>query len=58
MKALSLRISPACKPTIGRLAPGLAALTAMAGIGYAFWCLLSVLQSWAAATPWASQIIQ
>jgi hypothetical protein len=58
MKTIAMRISPGCGPVGRKLALVLAALAAMAGLGYAFWCLLYVVQSWAASTTWAAQIIQ
>ena len=53
-----MRISPGGGPVGRQLALVLATLAAMAGLGYAFCCLLYAVQSWAASTTWAAQIIQ
>jgi hypothetical protein len=55
---MAMRISPGCGPASRKLALALTTLAAMAGLGYAFWCLLYVVQSWAASTTWAAQVIQ
>ena len=41
-----------------RLALTLTAIAVMAGLGYAFWCLVLAVQGWVASSTWASQIIQ
>ena len=58
MKTIAMRISPGCGPVGRKLALVLVTLAAMAGMGYAFWRLLEVVQSWAASTAWAVQITQ
>lgn len=58
MKTISMKISPGREPMGHRLVMVLAALAALAGSGYAFWRLLDVVQSWAASSPWAAQMIQ
>ncbi len=58
MKTISMRITIGREPVGQKLVLVLATFAAMAGIGYAFWCLLNVLQSWAASSALAAQIIQ
>jgi hypothetical protein len=58
MKTIAMRISPGCGTVGGELAPGLITLMAIAGMGYVFWGLLVVVQTWAASAPWAAQFIQ
>jgi len=58
MKTIAMRISHGCGPVGRKLTLVLATLAVMAGLGYACLCLLYVVQSWAASTTWAAQIIQ
>jgi len=58
MKAISMQVSTGCQPSEPKLVLVLATLTVMAGLGYAFWCLVFAVQCWAASGPWAVQIIQ
>lgn len=53
-----MTISDGWEPLRPKAALISATLTAMAGLGYIFWRLLEVVQSWAAATPFAAQILQ
>jgi len=58
MKAISMQVSTGCQPSGPKLVLGLATLTVMAGLGYAFWYLVLAVQCWVASSPWAAQIIQ
>ena len=58
MRTILMRVTIGCQPSSPNLVLGLAALTLMAGLGYAFWCLALAVQCWAASSPWAAQIIQ
>jgi hypothetical protein len=58
MRTISIVISGGGEPQGRKMALVLATVALIAGIGYVFWRLLDVVQNWAAATPWAAQIIQ
>jgi hypothetical protein len=58
MKAISMQVSIGRQPSGSKLVLGLAALAVVAGLGYAFWCLVFAVQCWVASSPWAVQIIQ
>jgi hypothetical protein len=58
MKTISMRVSIGREPSGRTLAPVLAVLTVMAGLGYAFWYLALSVQDWVASSSWAAQIIQ
>ena len=58
MKAISMQVSIGHQPSGSKLVLGLATLTVMASLGYAFWYLVLAVQCWVACSPWAVQIIQ
>jgi len=58
MKTISMRITMWGDPTCQKLILALTALAAMAGLGYACWYLVNVLQCWAASSAVAAQILQ
>ena len=58
MRTISIAISSGNELQGRKWALVLATVAFIAGVGYVFWRLLDVVQSWAAATPWAAQIIQ
>jgi hypothetical protein len=58
MKTISMRVSIGREPPGHTLAPVLATLVVVAGLGYAFWYLALSVQGWVASSSWAAQIIQ